>query len=148
MSFVLLLSRIHIPSLVHLPLTLASRLSPPPSPPPSISSLSSLSACINVFYFDRMNRYVKFFNHGESNADIIDWKTARVYEKLDGSIITMYWYFSPPLPLPFPSPSSLYIPLSPPLPSHSLLTLTNCFCSGTKKNGTWRRVECLMVIII
>ena len=110
MSFVLLLSRIHVPSLVHLPLTLlllVYLLSP------SLSSLSYLSTCINVFYFDRMNRYVKFFNHGESNADIIDWKTARVYEKLDGSIITMYWYFSPPLPLCIPLPFlSLYPSLS------------------------------------
>lgn len=36
--------------------------------------------------------YKKFFNHGEGHADDIDWETARVYEKLDGSLMTMYWY--------------------------------------------------------
>lgn len=28
--------------------------------------------------------YTKFFNHGEGHAPELDWKTARVYEKLDG----------------------------------------------------------------
>jgi hypothetical protein len=36
--------------------------------------------------------YRKFFNHGEGHAADIDWETARVYEKLDGSLMTMYWY--------------------------------------------------------
>lgn len=34
----------------------------------------------------------KFFNHGEVLASRIDWKTAAVQEKLDGSLMTMYWY--------------------------------------------------------
>ena len=34
----------------------------------------------------------KFFNHGEPNAAKIDWITARVQEKLDGSLMVMYWY--------------------------------------------------------
>lgn len=34
----------------------------------------------------------KFFNYGEGNAADIDWSTARVYEKLDGSLMTMYYY--------------------------------------------------------
>lgn len=34
----------------------------------------------------------KFFNHGEGHAAEIDWDTARVYEKLDGSITTLYFY--------------------------------------------------------
>jgi hypothetical protein len=34
----------------------------------------------------------KFFNHGEPNAVAVDWSTARVYEKLDGSLMTLYWY--------------------------------------------------------
>lgn len=34
----------------------------------------------------------KFFNHGEGHAPAIDWQTARVYEKLDGSLMTLYWY--------------------------------------------------------
>lgn len=34
----------------------------------------------------------KFFNHGEGHAATIDWATARVYEKLDGSLTTLYWY--------------------------------------------------------
>lgn len=34
----------------------------------------------------------KFFNYGESNAAAIDWNTARVYEKLDGSLMSLYWY--------------------------------------------------------
>jgi len=36
--------------------------------------------------------YTKFFNHGESHATPIDWHTARVWEKVDGSLITLYWY--------------------------------------------------------
>lgn len=32
----------------------------------------------------------KFFNHGEGHAADIDWKTARVQEKLDGSLCVMY----------------------------------------------------------
>jgi hypothetical protein len=36
--------------------------------------------------------YTKFFNHGEPLAAEIDWNTAEVYEKLDGSLITMYFY--------------------------------------------------------
>lgn len=34
----------------------------------------------------------KFFNFGEQLAAQIDWKTARVQEKLDGSLIVMYFY--------------------------------------------------------
>ena len=34
----------------------------------------------------------KFFNYGESYAAEIDWKTARVQEKLDGSLISV-WYW-------------------------------------------------------
>jgi hypothetical protein len=34
----------------------------------------------------------KFFNEGEVHAAKIDWPTARVQEKLDGSLIIMYWY--------------------------------------------------------
>jgi len=36
--------------------------------------------------------YDKFFNYGEGHADEIDWSTARVYEKLDGSLMTLYYY--------------------------------------------------------
>jgi hypothetical protein len=36
--------------------------------------------------------FTKFFNHGEPNAHPIDWATARVYEKLDGSLMTLYPY--------------------------------------------------------
>ena len=36
--------------------------------------------------------YDKFFNYGEGHAAEIDWTYAKVYEKLDGSLITMYWY--------------------------------------------------------
>lgn len=36
--------------------------------------------------------YDRFFNVGEGHAAEIDWKTAKVYEKLDGSLITMYHY--------------------------------------------------------
>ena len=36
--------------------------------------------------------YDKFFNVGEENASEIDWDSAKVYEKLDGSIVTLYWY--------------------------------------------------------
>jgi hypothetical protein len=34
--------------------------------------------------------YNKFWNHGEALAAEIDWSTARVLEKLDGSLITLY----------------------------------------------------------
>lgn len=36
--------------------------------------------------------YTKFFNHGEGHAAAIDWTSAQVYEKLDGSLMTLYWY--------------------------------------------------------
>jgi hypothetical protein len=36
--------------------------------------------------------YTKFFNHGEKEAKSIDWKSAVVMEKLDGSIATLYHY--------------------------------------------------------
>jgi hypothetical protein len=32
----------------------------------------------------------KFFNHGEGHAPAIDWQTARVLEKLDGSLMVLY----------------------------------------------------------
>lgn len=35
--------------------------------------------------------YNKFWNHGEALADPIDWSTARVQEKLDGSLMILYW---------------------------------------------------------
>jgi hypothetical protein len=34
----------------------------------------------------------KFFNFGEGHAKEIDWSTARVQEKLDGSLMQLYWY--------------------------------------------------------
>lgn len=34
----------------------------------------------------------KFFNAGEVHAAEIDWETARVYEKLDGSLMQLYWH--------------------------------------------------------
>lgn len=36
--------------------------------------------------------YDKFFNRGEGHAAVIDWATARVLEKLDGSLIILYHY--------------------------------------------------------
>lgn len=36
--------------------------------------------------------YLRFFNYGEGGADPIDWSTATVYEKLDGSLIQLYYY--------------------------------------------------------
>ncbi|RMF31174.1 MAG: 2'-5' RNA ligase, partial [Candidatus Nitrosothermus koennekii] len=36
--------------------------------------------------------YDKFFNHGEPLAADIDWSTAAIYEKLDGTLCTLYWY--------------------------------------------------------
>ncbi|NJL66833.1 MAG: hypothetical protein HC894_08585 [Microcoleus sp. SM1_3_4] len=35
--------------------------------------------------------YDKFFNYGEGHAAAIDWKTAKVYEKLDGSLTVLYF---------------------------------------------------------
>lgn len=34
----------------------------------------------------------KFFNYGEPRAAAIDWSSARVQEKLDGSLMILYWY--------------------------------------------------------
>lgn len=34
----------------------------------------------------------KFFNHGESHAAAIDWSTACVQEKVDGSLMSVYWH--------------------------------------------------------
>jgi len=34
----------------------------------------------------------KFFNYGEGNADAIDWSTAQSMEKLDGSLMTVYFH--------------------------------------------------------
>jgi hypothetical protein len=36
--------------------------------------------------------YDKFFNYGEGHAADIDWNTAKVYEKLDGSLMTLYYF--------------------------------------------------------
>lgn len=36
--------------------------------------------------------FKKFFNEGEGHAATLDWKTARVQEKVDGSLIILYWY--------------------------------------------------------
>lgn len=35
--------------------------------------------------------YNKFWNHGEHLADVIDWSTARVQEKLDGSLMILHY---------------------------------------------------------
>jgi len=36
--------------------------------------------------------YNKFFNYGEKNAAIIDWSSAKFFEKIDGSFMTLYFY--------------------------------------------------------
>ncbi len=36
--------------------------------------------------------YDKFFNYGEGHRATVNWSTARVYEKLDGSLMTLYFY--------------------------------------------------------
>lgn len=36
--------------------------------------------------------YDKFFNYNEGHARQIDWQSARVYEKLDGSLMVLYQY--------------------------------------------------------
>lgn len=36
--------------------------------------------------------FKKFFNHGEHHAFKIDWKNARFWEKIDGSLMFVYWY--------------------------------------------------------
>ena len=42
--------------------------------------------------------FFKFFNYGEGHADSIDWKTARILDKVDGSIIKVWhdkkWHVS------------------------------------------------------
>jgi T4 RnlA family RNA ligase len=34
----------------------------------------------------------KFFNYNDPRTDTIDWSTARIQEKVDGSIMKLYWY--------------------------------------------------------
>ena len=36
----------------------------------------------------------KFFNAGEKHASDLDWASARIYEKLDGSLIKVYWHLN------------------------------------------------------
>ena len=36
--------------------------------------------------------YYKFLNYGQGNADQINWSTAKVQEKVDGSLCQLYWY--------------------------------------------------------
>ena len=36
--------------------------------------------------------FTKFFNYGESDAASIDWSTARVQAKIDGSLISTWWW--------------------------------------------------------
>lgn len=36
--------------------------------------------------------YSKFFNYGEGHAAPIDWATAKIYDKLDGSLMVLYPY--------------------------------------------------------
>ena len=36
--------------------------------------------------------FFKFYNYGETNASEIDWSTAKVQEKLDGSLIKLWFY--------------------------------------------------------
>uniref|UniRef100_A0A6A7GAU9 2'-5' RNA ligase n=1 Tax=Hirondellea gigas TaxID=1518452 RepID=A0A6A7GAU9_9CRUS len=36
--------------------------------------------------------YTRFYNYGEHQSDDIDWKSAKVFEKLDGSLMTLYRY--------------------------------------------------------
>ncbi|MCC0176315.1 2'-5' RNA ligase [Waterburya agarophytonicola K14] len=36
--------------------------------------------------------YDKFFNYGESYAPKLNWDAARIYEKLDGSLMTLFYY--------------------------------------------------------
>lgn len=36
----------------------------------------------------------KFFNHGEGHAKELDWKTTKIQEKVDGSLMTIYVYDS------------------------------------------------------
>lgn len=35
--------------------------------------------------------YEKFFNYNEKNAAKLDWSTAKAYDKVDGSLMVLYW---------------------------------------------------------
>lgn len=61
--------------------------------------------CRGIIFKKENNRYVcvcrpfdKFFNYQEENAAEIDWSTARVQEKIDGSIVKLwfddFWHWS------------------------------------------------------
>lgn len=52
--------------------------------------------CRGMVVCTRRNRvlahpYNKFWNHGDVPAAPIDWNTARVFEKLDGSLMILFW---------------------------------------------------------
>jgi len=34
----------------------------------------------------------RFFNYGEVGSAEIDWKSAKIFEKVDGSMLVVYWY--------------------------------------------------------
>lgn len=36
--------------------------------------------------------FLRFPNWGEGGSEVLDWSSAKVYEKLDGSICHLYWY--------------------------------------------------------
>ncbi|KAJ3261724.1 hypothetical protein HK103_004675 [Boothiomyces macroporosus] len=53
--------------------------------------------CRGIILEKETNRIIcypfdKFFNMGEKNEHPIDWKSALVYEKLDGSLMKLYYY--------------------------------------------------------
>ncbi len=63
---------------------------------PTLMALPEMQDCRGII-LDRANWKVmslafrKFFNSEEGNAHKIDWNTARVLEKVDGSCIQVYW---------------------------------------------------------
>ena len=36
--------------------------------------------------------YDKFFNYNQGHSAKMDWSSAKCYDKLDGSLVTLYWY--------------------------------------------------------
>ena len=43
-----------------------------------------------ILYFTSFTS--RFFNYNEKEADILDWNSVKVYEKIDGCLATLYYY--------------------------------------------------------
>lgn len=60
--------------------------------PPAKNANRPTSSPAHDYYFDVVAwPYLKFFNFGEKYAAKLDWLSAVVMDKMDGSLCTLYW---------------------------------------------------------